>query len=135
MEGLKRLCIEGTNVMLLELPYAPWSNFEYNAVADLCFNKGFEIVLAHYERFAEFQKGNSIYEDMLKLPVKVQINAESLLPIFGRKRWLDMFDNGAASLLGSDCHDLSSRPANLAKGRERFLKKAIGWLVVQIMWI
>lgn len=123
LEGLDKLCIENTNVLLIEMPFAPWKGYEYETIASFCFDHHLQVVLAHYERFAQLQKNNNYYERILHLPVKVQINAESLLPLFKRNQWLNMFRNGQAHLLGSDCHDMSNRAPNLAAAREVIRKK------------
>ncbi len=122
-KDLDQACIEGTRTLLLEMPFAPWSDYELNAVASLCYDKKLTVVLAHYERFVGFQKGNDMLERILKLPVFVQINAESLLPFFGSKPWIRMFDEHRAHLLGSDSHNLTSRAPNLDKARAVLRKK------------
>ena len=123
--GLDKLCITGTRTLLLEMPFAPWSDYELNAVAALCFDKNLTVVLAHYERFVGFQKGNGMLERVLKLPVYVQINAESLLPFFGGRQWVKMFEEHRAHLLGSDSHNLTGRAPNLDKARA-VLQKRLG---------
>ena len=124
-ENLGRLCIGDTNILLLEMPFAPWSTYEINAVSALCYDRRFRVILAHYERFAEFQKGNETYERILELPVIVQINAESLQSKFGwnSKRWIRMFEEGRAELLGTDAHNLTSRAPNLDLARETLRTK------------
>lgn len=124
-KDLDRACIEGTRTLLLEMPFAPWSDYELNAVAALCFDKNLTVVLAHYERFVGFQKGNGMLERVLKLPVYVQINAESLLPFFGGRQWVKMFEEHRAHLLGSDSHNLTGRAPNLDKARA-VLQKRLG---------
>ncbi|MBQ3708567.1 MAG: capsular polysaccharide biosynthesis protein [Clostridia bacterium] len=124
-ENLGKLCIGDTDILLLEMPFAPWSIYEFNAVSALCYDRRFRVILAHYERFAEFQKGNEIYDRILKLPVIVQINAESLQSKFGwnSKRWIRMFEEGRAKLLGTDAHNLTSRAPNLDVARETLRTK------------
>ena len=117
-KDLGKLCIGDTDLLLLEMPFAPWTAYEMNAVSALCFDRKFRVILAHYERFAAFQKSNELYERILDLPVIVQINAESLTHRFASKKWLAMFEKGRAQLLGSDAHNLTSRPPNLDLGRE-----------------
>ncbi len=124
-ENLGKLCIGDTDILLLEMPFAPWSIYEFNAVSALCYDRRFRVILAHYERFAEFQKGNEIYDRILELPVIVQINAESLQSKFGwnSKRWIRMFEEGRAKLLGTDAHNLTSRAPNLDIARETLRTK------------
>jgi len=114
---LNSLCIPGTNVLLLEMPVNAWTIYEVNAIEDLCFNRKLTVVLAHFERFLVNKRYSALSERILRLPVLVQLNAESLLPIFSKRPWLRMLRDGNAHLLGSDCHNLTNRPPNLDKGR------------------
>lgn len=125
-ERLDELCIEGTRTLLLEMPFQPWTDYELNAVASLCFDREMNVVLAHLERFVDFQKGTDVIERMLALPVRVQINAETVLPMLRRGRWIRMFAERRAHILGSDSHNLTSRAPNLGEARAMIHKKAGG---------
>ena len=122
--GLDGLCIGDTRLLLVEMPFQSWGTYEINTLSSLCFDRRFTVVLAHYERFAEFQKGNRLYEEVLELPLYVQINSGSLTSGPHTKKWIGMFRDGSAHLLGSDCHNLTSRPPDLIRGREAIGKKA-----------
>lgn len=123
-QNIERLCIEGTNTLLLEMPFTEWSDFEINTVADLCFNNRINVVIAHIERYYGFTSEMMI-DQLMDLPVYVQINAESIIPMFGRKKWLEMFRQQRAHLLGSDAHNLTDRVPNLGAARD-IIKKKLG---------
>ena len=120
---LDALCVGDTRVLLVEMPFQSWGTYEINTLSSLCYDRRLTVVLAHYERFAEFQKGNRLYEEVLELPLYVQINAGSLLNGRHVRRWLEMFRKGKAHLLGSDCHNTDTRPPNLDRGRDVIRKK------------
>lgn len=122
-EDLTALCIEGTKTLLLEMPFNQWGGMETEAVTHLCLDKGYQIILAHLERFVDLQKNNHAMMDILSLPVLVQINAETLLPMLRRKRWLELFVNGDAHLLGTDSHNMTNRAPNLGQARTMIEKK------------
>ena len=124
MDGLDALCINGTKTLLLEMPFAPWTGYELNAVSSLCLDRGYHVVLAHLERFYELQTDEHLMEELLALPLWVQINAETVLPLLHRKRWIEMFRAGEAHLLGSDCHNMTRRPPNLGAARAILARKA-----------
>lgn len=128
-KALDGLCIGQSRTLLLEMPFSAWGNYELNTLSSLCLDRGFDVVLAHYERFVPFQKGSDIAERVLALPVYVQINAETLLPLLSRGRWLKMFEQGRAHLLGSDAHNLDNRAPNLGKARE-IVEKKLGQAVL-----
>lgn len=117
LENLDCLCANGTKTLLLEMPFAPWTGYELDVVSTLCLDRGYHVVLAHLERFVPLQKDMEVLERILSLPLWVQINAEALLHITKRGRWVELFREGRAHLLGSDCHNLTSRPPNLDAAR------------------
>ncbi len=119
---ISQLCIRGTKTLLLEMPFSTWTDLEINEVASICFEYGIDVVIAHLERYLDAQPAQ-MTDRLLSLPVHVQINAETLLPWSGRKRWIRMFESGGAKLLGSDSHNLTSRAPNLAEGREMLRRK------------
>lgn len=123
LDDLDALCIQGTNILLLEMPFQQWTDAELDVVTRLCIIRGYQVILAHLERFLPLQKNRDILERILMLPVLVQLNAECLLPLFKRKPYLELLRRGEAHLLGSDCHNLESRPPELGAGRDIIERK------------
>lgn len=123
LEGLEKLCIQGTNVLLLEMPFAPWTEYEWNVLTSLTLDRNLQIVLAHFERYYEFQKDPSLPQRLKELFLYLQINAGTLLHWNKRGRWLDWLARGDAHVLGSDTHNLSNRAPNLGQAREVVRKK------------
>ena len=87
------------------------------------------MLLAHFERFVAFQHQKDIWDRVLELPIDLQINAGSLLPLLGRRKWLKWYQEGYLPVLGSDCHNLDSRPPNLA-GARKILEKKYGQAIL-----
>lgn len=123
LDGIEKLCIQNTNLLLLEMPFAPWTGYDVDILANLALNQDLQIVLAHFERFYDMQKDENLLNRVLELPVYLQINAGALLPMFGSKRWLEWLSQGKAHLLGSDCHNLGNRAPNLDLARKKIEKK------------
>lgn len=123
-EELDLLQIKQTNLLLLEMPFRPWSAYELNEI-DALLRRGIHPIIAHLERFYPFQKDREIIPALLDMPVMVQLNVECLLHWKSRRRALKLFENRQAHLLGSDCHNLNGRPENLAAGRA-VLERKIG---------
>jgi len=123
-DRLETLRIEGTDCILLEMPFRPWSEDEVDEVSQIYETHGYTIILAHIERYLAL-KGNADYiEDLLEMPVLAQINAESLLDWRQRGKLIKMVTNGKVHLLGSDCHGIRHRSPNLGEGREVIRRKA-----------
>ncbi|MBP3326768.1 MAG: capsular polysaccharide biosynthesis protein [Coprococcus sp.] len=116
-EKLQPLLIEGTNIMLLEMPFTTWDDSVLREVEYLISQRGFRIVIAHLERFMRFSGNKAYIKKLLSLPVLVQINAESLTDLRQRNKLIRLFQKKQAHLLGSDCHGLHHRPPNIWEGR------------------
>lgn len=121
-EGLEELTIGDTSLLLLEMPFRAWDGGDLQEVEKL-IDRGVRPVIAHVERFYPYQKDKRVMEELYSLPVLVQVNAEALLSWSTRRLALKLFREGVAHLLGSDCHNTSSRPPNLAAGRKIIEKK------------
>lgn len=120
---LPQLCIGGTRTLMLEMPFCDWNEFQIEEVTALALDLGYQVVLVHPERFC-FSKGNRRYlEQLAELPIALQVNAGSLLHWRDRKLALALLELTDTPLLGSDCHNLISRPPNLREGRTVIRKK------------
>lgn len=120
---LEQLCLGGTRTLLLELSYTQWTPQQVEEVASLCLDHGYQVILAHPERFSHMRSYWKDMERMLSLPVALQINADSLLHWGSRKLALELLKNTSRPLLASDCHNLTSRPPRLEKARLMVRKK------------
>ena len=133
-ERLEALKIEGTDCLLLEMPFRPWSEDDVDEVSEILEKRGYTIILAHIERYLAM-RGNADYiGNLLELPVLAQINAESLLDWRQRGKLIKMVRNGQVHLLGSDCHGIHHRPPNLGEGREILRKKTGTEYLDRIDW-
>lgn len=124
-EALPFLCFQGTQTILLEMPFKQWGKQELTDVKEILERQKLNVVLAHVERYIEFQKDRSYWEQILSLPVVPQINAGSFLKKGGffhrdttRKFCFRFLEEHPQLILGSDAHNLTSRRPNLAEGRE-----------------
>ena len=124
-DKLAALTVENTKLLLLEMPFAPWTDEDIEEVRILAENRGFTVILAHVERYFSVRVNRKKMQELVRLPVTVQINAGSLLEWKSRGNVLRMFQDGQAHVLGSDCHGVSRRSPNLLAGRE-VLKKKLG---------
>lgn len=114
VESLSRLRIEGTNLLLLEMPFSPWSDrmvAEIMAVNRLPDTK---VALAHIDRYLRFQKA-AVWDTLLENGVLMQVNASFFFNRFSKHKALRMAKKGQIHLLGSDCHNMTSRPPQLGE--------------------
>lgn len=119
----ERLCIENTRTLMLEMPFSEWTDQQVETVAVLSLDLHFNVVLVHPERFCFSSSNRRRLEELAKLPLALQVNADTLLRWGTRRQGLELLELTATPLLGSDCHDMTKRPPNLKGGREMVRRK------------
>ena len=122
-QDLTPLCIQGTRTLMLEMPFADWTSLQAEAVEALVLDCGYQVVLVHPERFCFSKSNRHKLEKLAELPIGLQVNAGSLLRWGTRRLALDILQMAHMPLLGSDCHNLTSRPPNLKEGRKVVMQK------------
>lgn len=123
-EDIRKLCIGQSDLLLVEMPFAPWTE---RCVGDICaLPKQLEIipVLAHIERYFRFISGTRLLERLYEAGVHFQCNGEFFLSPIRSLRAMKMLRGGLVHFLGSDCHGMDHRVPNLAAAAERIRRKA-----------
>lgn len=105
-EDLNKLCIENTNILLLELSFN--NPINENIVNDLIKlkNKGFKVILAHIERY-DIDEDTLVY--LHNNGILFQVNTEFFEGFFSSRKALKWLKNGIIDTIGSDSHDLNNR--------------------------
>lgn len=111
-EALDALCLEGSRVLLVEMPFGPWPERTVSEVAGLRERRGLTVVLAHIERYFRWQPGR-LWDELPGLGVLTQCSAGFFLDRKTRGRARRMLKQGKISFLGSDAHNMTSRPPRL----------------------
>ena len=122
-QDLMPLCIQGTRTLMLEMPFADWTGLQLETVEALVLDCRYDVVLVHPERFCFSKSNRHKLEKLAELPIGLQVNAGSLLRWGTRRLALDLLQMAQYPLLGSDCHNLTSRPPNLKEGRKVVMQK------------
>ncbi len=113
VEQLQRLDLAGTGFILLEMPFSEWSDKVFRELRSI-ISQGMHPIIAHVERYLKIQQNTDNIERLMDMDVLIQANAEFFLEgFFNKRRALHMLQEGNIHLLGSDCHNLTSRPPNL----------------------
>lgn len=120
-EDLPKLCLEGTELLLLEMPFSEWTDRVLGEVSDIC-RRGIQPVAAHIERYMSFNSRKTLRRLMEK-GVWVQCNAEFFLDRRTSRRALHMLRDGEIQFLGSDAHNLTTRSPKLGSALELIEKK------------
>lgn len=108
-ESIKKLAIEGTDYILLEMPYSGWTQNHYEAIYDIGV-MGLRPIMAHIERFWNFR---SEFGNIKSAGAIFQVNADPFLHKPMRKLLLGLYNDNYIHLLGSDMHNMDERKNNL----------------------
>ena len=114
-EALPELTIGNRPYILIEMPHAPWTKSMYAELEEIPARWGITPIIAHVDRYFSLLSTHGIPERLEELPVLVQANASFFLHSSSRGRAIRMLKRDQIHLLGSDCHNLSSRLPNLDK--------------------
>ncbi len=123
IDDIEKLCINNSNYILLEMPFNKWNNRVFQEVEDLIYNRRLIPIIAHIERFIAFQKGTDNIDRLISMRVIPQMNAEYFLSLFSKGKALKWLSNGTIKVLGSDMHNIESRPPNLGDACNIISKK------------
>ena len=133
--NIGKLCYEGTDFLLIELPWQKWQPSVFDDLIMLMRFRGITPVIAHLERYGDLTDKRDI-KKLRTLPVMIQLNAETIIDLKTRKKALKAIKKKQFDLLGSDAHDLKGRSVNLAEAyailrenglgeeAERFIRKS-----------
>ena len=112
--AVEALCIADTGLLLLEMPFEPWSDRMLHEILHLHDRPGITVLMAHIERYLRFVKPRAL--DVLReYGVLMQSNAEFFLSSKTRRRALRMLRRGQIHFLGSDCHNTDTRPQRMGE--------------------
>ena len=120
-ENAEALCLEGTKVLLLELPVLQKPAFLREVLTALV-QKGITPLIAHVERYQYVAQDPVILADWVELGALIQVNAQSVLD-GGLARKLIKW--GLCHIVASDAHSIRHRPVNLRAALDT-VTKALG---------
>lgn len=115
---MHKLCIHGTNYILIEMPYRKWNEDCFDYLYELLRN-GMRPIIAHVERYVSRKKE---FYNFYSLDLVYQVNADSFLAPFLKRHIPDLFAMGNVQLLGSDMHNTLKRPSRMGIARDRIRK-------------
>ncbi len=121
----EKLVIEGTNTILVELPFTYWNEWIYEDLFKLSVKHKLKVVIAHLERYIENVKAFKYISNLFEMNNYIQINVDSFLDRKQRKIINHLFKNYRIDLLGTDMHNLTNRTTNIDKA-VAFIRKKYG---------
>ena len=128
---LDRLCYEGTDMILVEPPVQPWTQSLFRDLYGI-IDRGLTPVIAHIDRYWDRQEPEKLRQ-LCSMGIPIQISAECFLSWGPRGKALNYLKKGMASLLISDCHNLSNRRPNLGQAM-KFVQAKLGDRAAQALF-
>ncbi len=113
-QELKKLTLGATPYLLIEMPFAPWSNTLCREMKNIYKDLGLTPVIAHIDRYLlPHRSFNHFLRELKKLPVLVQMNGDFLTRRLTQRAALRLVKDGYIDFLGSDCHGVGTRIPDL----------------------
>jgi len=116
-DALRMLTIRGTFAVMIEMPELPWSDAALTEVGMIYERHGILPIVAHVDRYIAPLRTYGIPAKLAELPVLVQANGDFLLKRSSASLALRLLRQDKIHLLGSDCHNTTSRKPNLGEAR------------------
>lgn len=129
---LDLLCIQGTKTLLLEMPFFEWNNYLVDEVISLVYDRNYYVIVVHPERFLFSDVNRKALQRLSELPIGFQVNADTIFRWKSRKMGLRLLQHSQIPLLGSDCHNLTTRAPHIGQAYEMIGKKLGSGFVKEI---
>lgn len=111
MQGLEKLAIQGTNLILLELPYMKYEKWISEEIYNISAEYGLKVILAHIHRYIEYYS-NEQMKQILYTDAVFQINNEAFESLSKRSFVKSLIKQNKPVVFGSDCHNVTERKPN-----------------------
>lgn len=121
------LTMGNSNYVLVEFDYNSDMHHIINACREL-YNEGFKIIIAHMERYTVFEEKH--IKELKDLNVEFQMNANYIIQILSThflnkndKYNKKLLKNGVISYIGSDTHNMKTRPPKIQQAANLIQQK------------
>lgn len=125
LEKLDELFIEGTNVMLLEMPPGDWTRSLAETVYELSYRC--KLILAHVDRYPP-----KLIQPFMEAGIIAQLNADAFKNARLKRIAQRYIDNGYVSAIGSDIHGVRigyisflRAMEHMGQGSEAIMQKSV----------
>ena len=133
VSDIPALKLGDSGCMLVEMPHGKWTSRVVDDVLQLNNCRNTRVVLVHVERYL-FDQTPDVIEALLRSGVLMQSNASFFTGRFSSGKAIRMLRRGWIHLLGSDAHNTTTRPPNLAAACDVIRKRAGEELLSEMMW-
>ncbi len=124
--NINDICIGDSGYILIEHPFSSdFSQESYDRLMNLYCDYGKRPVLAHIERYASLMDNPDLLDEYIAMGCLTQVNISSFVSSSRsiKKKLIKYMKAGRIHLIGSDCHNLTSRPPEYEKGVKEIIAK------------
>lgn len=125
-DDLSQICIAGTRFAMIEHNFhSDFGQKTYNRLETLIYDYRITPVLVHIERYKALMDNPKLFDQYRELGCKTQVNISSFAnaPRAIKKKLFKYIESDRIDFIGSDCHNMDSRPPQYAEGAEEIIKK------------
>ena len=132
---LRAFCLEGTDVLLVELPFAAPPYWLWEELENIANVQGLTLMLAHLDRYLPWYSRNQL-ETLMALPnVIVQINADTPADRHDLRYLCKHLPEPRRMVMGSDMHDMTERLPRIEQAVKHMSKHRTGrWWLERMAW-
>ena len=119
LKDVQKLAIQGTNLILLELPYRGYKKWMSEEIYQISAEYGLKIILAHIHRYCEYYTKVEM-QWILQTDAYFQINHDAFTDFRQKSFVKSLIKQEYPVIFGSDCHNLTDRKPDwnaVRKGR------------------
>ncbi|WP_296724159.1 CpsB/CapC family capsule biosynthesis tyrosine phosphatase [Ruminococcus sp.] len=111
LADIEKLAVEGTRMILLELPYRAYSKWMSEEIYNIGAEFNLKVMLAHIHRYLEYYSKDEL-EGILSTKAVMQINNEAFAGWREKKLVKRIIADEKRFAFGSDAHNLDDRKPN-----------------------
>ena len=116
-DQVRKLCLQDTDRLLLEMPFHPWSQNMIDEVLALQGMTGINIMMAHIDRYFGYVPAE-VFDTLRNRDIMLTMNVSALTERKTRRKALRLIREWQIGALTSDCHNLTNRPPEIEKAFE-----------------
>jgi protein-tyrosine phosphatase len=120
---LSELTIGKSRYILIEMTLPPWNQRAWQELEDIYYKRGLTPIIAHVDRYIRPLRTYGIPQRLEELPVLVQANASFFCEGLASGMAMKMLKRQQIHLLGSDCHNMTTRKPNLAEAVQKIRQR------------
>lgn len=110
---LNKLKISGTPLLMVEMPVCRWSERMLSELEAIYEKQGIIPLIAHIDRYIKLLHDKKLADKLNGLPVLIQANASFFIDKKTSRTAFSLLSKEKIHLLGSDCHNITTRRPNL----------------------